>query len=237
MRASVPMLLAALVAVPALAGDDERTDAMQKLQKAESVLQASLNAPDKGIPQDLLDKAECVGVFPDVTKGAFIVGGQGGKGVFTCRDASGKMGAPAFYTIGGGSVGWQFGGEQTDLILLVMDKDGMKHLLKEKFTLGAEASATAGPVGRTAKAATDPTFKSQMLAWSRAQGAFVGASVDGSVVKPDDSRNVAVYGKGKDKHDDDAKVNVKAILFDHSVAPPAEANAFLNTLNRSAARG
>jgi lipid-binding SYLF domain-containing protein len=111
---------------------------------------------------------------PGRHQGAFIVGGQGGKGVFTCRDASGKMGAPAFYTIGGGSVGWQFGGEQTDLILLVMDKDGMKHLLKEKFTLGAEASATAGPVGRTAKRRTDPTFKSQMLAWSRAQGAFVG---------------------------------------------------------------
>src|SRR5262245_40454445 len=163
MRASVPMLLAALVTVPAFAGDDERTDAMQKLQKAESVLQASLTAPDKGIPQDLLDKAECVGVFPDVTKGAFIVGGQGGKGVFTCRDASGKMGAPAFYTIGGGSVGWQFGGEQTDLILLVMDKDGMQHLLKEKFTLGAEASAAAGPVGRTAKAATDPTLRTQIL--------------------------------------------------------------------------
>jgi len=237
MRASVPMLLAALVAVPALAGDDERTDAMQKLQKAESVLQASLNAPDKGIPQDLLDKAECVGVFPDVTKGAFIVGGQGGKGVFTCRDASGKMGAPAFYTIGGGSVGWQFGGEQTDLVLLVMDKDGMKHLIKEKFTLGAEASATAGPVGRTAKAATDPTLRSQILAWSRAQGAFLGAAVDGSVVKPDDSRNVAVSGKGKDKHDDDAKIDVKAILLDHKVAPPAEATAFLNTLNRSADRG
>jgi lipid-binding SYLF domain-containing protein len=167
-------------------------------------------------------------VFPDVTKGAFIVGGLGGKGVFSCRDAKGKMGAPAFYTIGGGSVGWQFGGEQTDLILLVMNKDGMKHLLDSKFTLGAEASATAGPVGRTGKAATDAELHAQILSWSRAQGAFVGAALDGSVVKPDDSRNEAVYGKGK---------TVKNVLMDHSVPPTADANAFLNTLNKSAARG
>ena len=228
MRASVPMLLAALVVLPAFAGDDERTDARQKLQKANEVLTASIEAPDKGIPLDMLEKAECVGVFPDVTKGAFIVGGQGGKGVFSCRDAKGKMGAPAFYTIGGGSVGWQFGGEQTDLILLVMNKDGMKHLLDSKFTLGAEASATAGPVGRTGKAATDAELHAQILSWSRAQGAFVGAALDGSVVKPDDSRNEAVYGKGK---------TVKNVLMDHSVPPTADANAFLNTLNKSAARG
>ena len=228
MRASVPMLLAALVALPVLAGDDERTDATQKLQKADAVLRASIEAPDKGIPLDMLEKAECVGVFPDVTKGAFIVGGQGGKGVFTCRDSSGKMGAPAFYTIGGGSVGWQFGGEQTDLVLLVMNKEGMKHLLDSKFTLGAEASATAGPVGRTGKAATDAELNAQILSWSRAQGAFLGAALDGSVVKPDDSRNEAVYGKGK---------TVKNVLLDHSVPPTADATAFLNTLNKSANRG
>ena len=228
MRAAVPMLVAALAVVPAFAGDSEKTDATQKLQKSEEVLRASLSAPDKGIPKSQLDKAECVGVFPDVTKGAFIVGGSGGKGVFTCRDASGKMGTPAFYTIGGGSVGWQFGGEQTDLVLLVMNKDGMKHLLDSKFTIGAEGSATAGPVGRTGKAATDAELGAQILSWSRAQGAFVGASLDGSVVKPDDSRNEAVYGKGK---------TVKNILLDHSVPPPAEASAFLAVLNESSPRG
>ena len=227
MRASVPLLLAALVALPAFAGDDERTDARQKLQKAEAVLHASLEAPDKGIPKDALEKAECVGVFPDVTKGAFIVGGQGGKGVFTCRDDSGKMGAPAFYTIGGGSVGWQFGGQQTDLVLLVMNKDGMKNLLQDKFTIGAEGSATAGPVGRTGKAATDAQMQAQILSWSRSQGAFLGAALDGSVVKPDDSRNEAVYGKGK---------TTKNILLDHSVPRPADASAYLKVLNQSAAR-
>ena len=229
MRVSVPMLLAALVALPAFAGDDEKTDARQKLQKAEQVLRASLeSAPDKGIPKDALAKAECVGVFPDVTKGAFVVGGQGGKGVFTCRDESGKMGAPAFYTIGGGSVGWQFGGQQTDLVLLVMNKDGMKNLLEDKFTIGAEGSATAGPVGRTGKAATDAQLQAQILSWSRSQGAFLGAALDGSVVKPDDSRNEEVYGKG---------TTAKNILLDHKVPPPAEAAAFLKVLNDNAARG
>jgi lipid-binding SYLF domain-containing protein len=222
------MLLAAMVALPVLA-NDEKDDAREKLQKAEAVLRSSLDAPDKGIPQDLLDKAECVGVFPDVTKGAFIVGGQGGKGVFTCRDSSGKMGAPAFYTIGGGSVGWQFGGQQTDLILLVMNKDGMKHLLDDKFTLGGEASATAGPVGRTGKAATDAELKAGILSWSRSQGAFLGAALDGSVVKPDKSRNEDVYGKS---------VSAKAILLDHSVQPTADAMPYLSTLNsRSTDRG
>jgi lipid-binding SYLF domain-containing protein len=228
MRASVPMLLAAMVALPVLA-NDEKDEAREKLQKAEAVLRSSLDAPDKGIPQDLLDKAECVGVFPDVTKGAFIVGGQGGKGVFTCRDSSGKMGAPAFYTIGGGSVGWQFGGQQTDLILLVMNKDGMKHLLDDKFTLGGEASATAGPVGRTGKAATDAELQAGILSWSRSQGAFLGAALDGSVVKPDKSRNEDVYGK---------TVSAKAILLDHSVKPTADAMSYLSTLNsRSTDRG
>jgi len=221
------MLLAAMIAIPAFA-NDEKDEAREKLQKADQVLRASVEAPDKGVPKDLLEKAECVGVFPDVTKGAFIVGGTGGKGVFTCRDSSGKMGAPAFYTVGGGSVGWQFGGEQTDLILLVMNKEGMKHLLDSKFTLGAEASAAAGPVGRTGKAATDAELNAQILSWSRSQGAFLGAALDGSVVKPDDSRNEDVYGKGK---------TVKNILLDHSVPPTADANAFLKTLNQHAARG
>jgi len=221
------MLLAAMIAIPAFA-NDEKDEAREKLQKADQVLRASVEAPDKGVPKDLLEKAECVGVFPDVTKGAFIVSGTGGKGVFTCRDSSGKMGAPAFYTVGGGSVGWQFGGEQTDLILLVMNKEGMKHLLDSKFTLGAEASAAAGPVGRTGKAATDAGLNAQILSWSRSQGAFLGAALDGSVVKPDDSRNEDVYGKGK---------TVKNILLDHSVPPTADANAFLKTLNQHAARG
>src|SRR5580765_5709882 len=181
-RMTIMAAIASVMAIPVLADDNktashsgkEATKVNEKLQKAEQVLRASLGAPDRGIPREALEKAECVGVFPDVAKGAFIVGGQGGTGVFTCRDASGKMGAPAFFKIGGGSVGWQFGGEQTDLVLLIMNEDGMQHILGDKFTIGAEASATAGPVGRTLKAATDAQLRAQILAWSRSQGAFLG---------------------------------------------------------------
>jgi len=227
MKSLSRFLVLALVALPIVANagsGDER----QRLQRAEAVLKASLDAPDNGIPKDALEKAECVGVFPDVTKAAFIVGGQGGTGVFTCRDKSGAMGAPAFFKIGGGSVGWQFGGQQTDVVLLVMNEGGMNHLLKDRFTIGAEATATAGPVGRTAKAGTDAQMNAQILSWSRSQGAFLGAALDGSVVRPDASANREVYGK---------EITAKSILLDHAVSPPAEANAYLKTLRASSARG
>ena len=217
------------VAIPVVAGDsDNRAEEIKKLNRAEAVLKASLAAPDKGIPKDALEKAECVGVFPDVKKAAFVVGGQGGEGVFTCRDASGKMGAPAFFNIGGGSVGWQFGGQETDLILLVMNKNGMSHLLEDKFTLGAEATATAGPVGRTAKAATDAQLHAQILSWSRSQGAFIGAALDGSVVAPDKDKNKNMYG---------ADATARTILMDGAVQPPTEAASYLKTVNANTNRG
>jgi lipid-binding SYLF domain-containing protein len=221
-----------LMALPALAGDSDNksnlSDEQKKLDKAEQVLKASLDAPDKGIPKEALEKAECVGVFPDVKKAAFVVGGQGGSGVFTCRDASGKMGAPAFFKIGGASVGWQFGGQETDLVLLVMNKNGMSHLLEDKFTLGAEATATAGPVGRTAKAATDAQMNAQILSWSRSQGAFLGAALDGSVVKPDKDSNEKVYGKA---------ASARSILMGEAVDVPAGAASFIRTVNANTTRG
>jgi lipid-binding SYLF domain-containing protein len=227
MKSIARMLVLAMVALPAVA-DHGTAKESQKLQRADAVLRASIEAPDKGIPQDALEKAECVGVFPDVKKGAFVVGGQGGSGVFTCRDKSGTMGAPAFFNIGGGSVGWQFGGQETDLVLLVMNEGGMSHLLKDKFTIGAEATATGGPVGRTAKAATDAQLHAQILSWSRSQGAFLGAALDGSVIRPDAESNRAVYGKD---------VSAKSILIEHAVQPPREATAFLKTLNANSQRG
>lgn len=227
MKAIARMLVLTMVALPVLAGDGT-SEERERLNRAEAVLKASLEAPDKGVPKDALEKAECVGVFPDVKKGAFIVGGQGGVGVFTCRDKSGVMGAPAFFKIGGGSVGWQFGGQETDLILLVMNDDGMSHLLKDRFTIGAEATATAGPVGRTAKAATDAQMQAQILSWSRSQGAFLGAALDGSVVTPDKDANRAVYGKD---------VTAKQILIDHAIKAPRDATAYLKTLNAGADRG
>jgi len=227
MNSLARLLVLAMVALPAMA-DKGTAEERQKLQRAEAVLKASLDAPDKGIPQDALDKAECVGVFPDVKKAAFIVGGQGGSGVFTCRDKSGAMGAPAFFKIGGGSVGWQFGGQETDLVLLVMNEGGMNHLLKDKFTLGAEATATGGPVGRTAKAATDAQLNAQILSWSRSQGAFLGAALDGSVVTPDKDANRKVYG---------ADVSAMSILVDHKVSAPPEATAYLKLLQARSERG
>src|SRR5262245_64749931 len=135
MKSLTGLLTVALMALPAVADDSSK--AAEKLQRADAVLKASLGAPDKGIPESALQKAECVGVFPDVKKGAFFVGGEGGKGVFTCRDASGTMGAPAFFTIGGGSVGWQFGGQETDLVLLVMNDEGMSHLDRKSTRLNS----------------------------------------------------------------------------------------------------
>jgi len=220
MKSIARLLVLGLFALPAFA-DHDAGDARKQLEKADAVLQASLSAPDKGIPQDALAKAECVGVFPDVKKAAFIVGGQGGHGVFTCRDSSGTFGPPAYFKIAGGSVGWQFGGQETDLVLLVMNDDGMKHLLDDKFTIGAEATATAGPVGRTAKAATDAELHAGILSWSRSQGAFVGAALDGSVIKPDKDMNRAVYG---------TDVTARAILMDRSVQPK-DATAYLKSLN------
>jgi lipid-binding SYLF domain-containing protein len=223
MKSIARLLILGIFTLPAFAGDDA-TDARKKLDKADEVLRASLAAPDKGIPSDALAKAECVGIFPDVKKAAFIVGGQGGHGVFSCRDSSGTFGPPAFFKIGGGSVGWQFGGQETDLVLLVMNDEGMKHLLDDKFTIGAEATATAGPVGRTAKAATDIELHAQILSWSRSQGAFIGAALDGSVVKPDKDMNRAVYG---------SDVTARAILMDRSVQPKTDATAYLRSLNSS----
>jgi lipid-binding SYLF domain-containing protein len=227
MKSMASLLVVGMVATPILAHDQTTSAERERLARAEAVLKASLDAPDKGVPKDALEKAQCVGVFPDVKKAAFIVGGEGGSGVFTCRDSSGKMGAPAFFKIGGGSVGWQFGGQETDLVLLVMNESGMKRLLQDKFTLGAEAVATAGPVGRTIQAATDAQLHAQILSWSRSQGAFLGAALEGSVIKPDHHANHKIYGKD---------VTAKAILVDHAVSTPQDATAFLRTVNAGSER-
>lgn len=226
MKALLRIVLPFVIALPVVASD--RGDDVVKLQRAESVIKAALESPDRGIPRELLERAECVGVFPDVKKGAFIVGGQGGRGVFTCRDKSGEMGAPAFFRLGGGSVGWQFGGQEADVVLLVMNQDGMKHLLKDRFSLGGEASATAGPVGREAKAATDAQLHAQILSWSRSQGLFLGAALSGTVISPDVEANYRFYGKDG---------TASAILVEHETRVPKESRAFVELLNRHAERG
>ena len=216
MTRTTALIVAATIAFPIAAASSSRET--ERLHDAEEVLAMSVTAPDNRIPKDLLEKAECVGVFPRVTKGAFVVGGEYGHGVFTCRLPDGTMGAPAFFTIGGGSVGWQFGGKQADLVLLVMNEGGVKHLLADRFTLGGEAAAVAGPVGRTAQAATDAQLHAQILSWSRSRGAFLGASLAGTVVAPDKDANEALYGK---------PVAAKDILVDHEESTPTAAKPFV----------
>ena len=222
MRTRVLVLLMSILvaggsAFSATAG--ERPE-IQKIHDAEEVLRLSTTAPDKGIPRRLLERAECIGVFPGLTKAAFVVGGQFGRGVFTCRQKNGTMGAPAFFTIGGGSFGWQFGGEQADLVLLIMNENGVKHLLQDKFTLGGEASAVAGPVGRTAEAATDAQAHAEILSWSRSRGIFLGASLQGAVIKPNASATERFYGK---------PVTAADILVAQSVPAPEAAQSFVKT--------
>lgn len=222
------LTIAAILAVTALpvAASDRGKD-VERLRKAEAVLEAMLESPDKGIPKELLERAECVGVFPDVKKGAFLVGGQGGRGVFTCRDRNGAMGAPAFFRIAGGSVGWQFGGQEVDLVLLVMNRDGMKHLLRDRFTLGGEASAVAGPVGREARAATDAQLQAQILSWSRALGFFLGAALAGTVVRPDAEANARMYRD---------EATAERILVKDDFRAPEESKPFVALVNRHAHR-
>ncbi len=236
MRTTSIVLAASLIAFPAFAAHqthgghsaaEKKTDA-RRLNEAEVALKAAATAPDRGIPRHLLEKAECIGVFPDVTKAAFLVGGEYGHGVFTCREKDGTMGSPAFFTIGGGSFGWQFGGESADLILLVMNDDGMKHLLSDKFTLGAEAEVAAGPVGRTTEAATDAQMHAEILSWSRSRGLLVGASLSGTVIKPDSKSTDAFYGK---------PVSVREVLTGPvAVTPPPAAQAFVKVTDQYARR-
>jgi lipid-binding SYLF domain-containing protein len=197
---------------------------MKTLEKASTVLDALATAPDKNIPQELLARAECVIVFPDVVKGAFVVGGKGGKGVASCRQADGSMSSPAMYEIGGASIGFQFGASSTDFVLLVMNKQGIDYLLKDKFTIGGEATATAGPVGRTSSANTDAMLQAGILSWSRSKGLFAGAALDGAVVKPDKEANEALYGH---------PISGREILVDSHISTPAPAKPLMKSINRN----
>lgn len=198
----------------------------KQAQKATDVLGEIMRTPEKGIPQDLLDKAECVMVFPKVVKGAFIVGAQGGRGVASCRTASGWS-APAYFEIKGGSFGLQIGGQETDFVLLVMNESGMKSLLSDKFELGGDASVSAGPVGRTASASTDVKLDAQILSYSRSKGVFAGISLKGSAISPEKSDNEDTYGKG---------TKAATILATDKKRAPAVVQVFPNALAQYSAR-
>jgi lipid-binding SYLF domain-containing protein len=167
-------------------------DAAKLSAKAATVFEDVMRVPDKAIPQNLLDKAEAIAVFPGVLKAAFVVGGEGGKGVVSKRTPNGWS-APVFFRAAGGSVGLQIGVSSTDLVLLFMNDEGLSQLLKDKVELGAEAMAAAGPVGRQASAGTDVLMKAEILSYSRSRGLFAGIDLKGVVIKPDDDLNMAVY--------------------------------------------
>ncbi len=168
--------------------------AAKEAQKASDVFTEIMNVPEKAIPQGLLDKAEAIAVFPNVIKAGFIVGGRGGHGVISKRTRSGWS-APAFFNLGGGSIGLQIGASSTDFVLLFMNDSALGGLLKDKFEIGGESSAAAGPVGRSASATTDAQLKAQILSYSRSRGAFVGLEIKGVVISADNDDNVAVYGR------------------------------------------
>jgi len=191
------LMLGACLTSPAQQNRDRNTkkvsEAAKQSAKAARVFDEIMGTREKSIPQDLLDKAEAVAVFPSVFKAGFIVGGRGGSGVISRRVAGG-WGAPAFFDLGGGSVGLQIGASSTDYILLFMNENAVESLLSDKFEIGGEGSAAAGPVGRSASASTDVKLNAQILSYSRSRGAFAGLELRGVVIKPDNEDNLQVYG-------------------------------------------
>jgi lipid-binding SYLF domain-containing protein len=197
----VAIVLVAAIGNPAYAQKNKAkklADASREAQKAADSFTEIMNIAEKAIPQSLLDRAEAVAVFPDVIKAGFIVGGRGGHGVIS-RRVKGGWSAPAAFDLGGGSVGLQIGASKTDFVLLFMNDDALGGLLKDKFEIGGEGSATAGPVGRSAAASTDALLRAQIISYSRSKGLFAGLEIKGVVIKPDDDENGAVYAlKAKD---------------------------------------
>jgi lipid-binding SYLF domain-containing protein len=189
------VLLVGSLGLRALSAKESANEDREQAQKAATVLSEIMGIPEEGIPNDLMSRAEAVAVFPGVVKGAFIVGGEYGKGLVSRRMENGRWSTPSFIKIGGGSVGFQIGGSSTDVVLVFTSRDGFKGLLNGKVKLGADAAVAAGPVGRNAQVATDVMLKSPVLAYSRSKGLFAGIALDGAVVSIDESANKKAYGK------------------------------------------
>lgn len=216
-----------LVSPPAPAQGRERADELKRLSRATEVFNEIMRTPDKGIPEDLLDKAECVAIVPGMKKGGLGIGGRYGKGVVMCRRPDRSWSAPSFLTVEGGSIGLQIGFQQIDLVMVIMNREGMEKLVGDKFTVGADASAAAGPVGRQASAETNVRLDAQILTYSRAKGLFAGVTVNGAVVKQDKDDNRDFYGK---------EMDARQILFTGEVPVPAEARPLADALSRKSPR-
>ncbi len=210
---------------PAFAGDS-KSDAEARVENAGKVMQEILNVPDD-IPLNLLEHARCVIILPSVLKAAFVVGGSYGRGVMVCRtgkDYRGPWGAPAMYALEGGSIGFQIGGEATDFVLLVVNDRGVDSLLHSKVKLGADASAAAGPKGRSIEGSTDAYLRTEILTYSRARGVFAGVSLEGSTLRPDDGADRNLYG---------ADVTASQIVSEGKFHAPDSAKGLIDTLQRT----
>jgi lipid-binding SYLF domain-containing protein len=223
MRRSLSLVLCLGLASTSLLADT----AAERLAESATVLQEVLAAPDKGIPEDLLRKAHCVVVVPGVKQGAFIVGAKYGRGFLLCRTADGGWGAPGALRIEGGSVGFQIGGSETDVVMLVMDQRSMKGILSSKFTLGGSADVAAGPVGRSSTAQTDATMNAKILSYSRSRGVFAGIALTGATLRQDLDQNAEMYGKQVTNAD----------IVSGNPTPPAGAAGLLAVLGKYSPAG
>ncbi len=214
-----------LVSSASLAG--KRSDEVERLRRATEVFHEIMRTPDKGIPGDLLDKCECVALVPGLKKAGLGIGGKYGKGLVMCRRGKKIWSAPSFITIEGGSVGFQIGVQQTDVVMLIMNRKGIDKLIGDKFTLGADASAAAGPVGRDASAQTNVRLDAEILTYSRAKGLFAGVSLSGATLRQDKDDNRDFYGK---------EMDARAILLEGTVPMPEEAKALAAALSRESPR-
>ncbi len=232
MKRAVPVLALAAVCIALAQGSDEKAPEKRhpdadRLKQSAVVFQEVMQAPDKGIPQELIDKAQCIVIIPGMKKGAFVFGAKYGKGYFSCRGKGGAgWSAPGAIRTIGGSFGLQIGGSETDVIMLVMNERGADRLLSSKFTLGGDASVAAGPVGRTATAETDAYMTAQILTWSRSRGVFAGISLSGATLRQDLDVNQVIYGRPYTNRD---------IVTGKIPAPPTT-HEFLGVLNKYSSR-
>ncbi len=215
------LTIVALALAPALLFADSYTTDVDRLSHATNVLQEVMNAPDAGIPQDILHKAQCVGIIPGVKKAGFIFGAKYGKGIMVCRTATGWSG-PSTVIVEGGSVGFQIGAAETDFVFVVQNRAGEHKVMQDKFTFDASAGAMAGPVGRTAAAETDAELHAEILSWSRSRGLFAGVDLGGATLRPDNAANRRIYGQ---------PVTQREILTGQ-VPPPSAASGLYAELDR-----
>jgi lipid-binding SYLF domain-containing protein len=220
----VPILFLLLLAAAALAGK-EKVEPLQRLDEASAVFKEIMATPDRSIPQDLLDKAQCIVIVPGLKKGAFIIGAKYGKGFLSCRGAGKGWSAPGTVRVEGGSVGFQIGGSESDVIMLVMNERGVGKLLSSKFTLGGEGEVAAGPVGRQASAQTDAMMRAEILSYSRSRGVFAGISLQGATLRQDLDDSAIIYGK---------KLTNKEIV-QSGVSTPKAAEPLILLLNKYSA--